>query len=177
MKKNKGFSLVELIIVIAIMAILAAAIAPALIRYIDKSRRADDVTAAGTINSSMTAALANEDIYDEIFKLDAGKIVMAAAEGAATWTVDTACGGANSQLAKEMNSSCKPPKIKYKKQIESGDTYTGATFTPAGWQVAVSKEGKPVVYIVGSGATGSTGAVFANANGVQLQPSIDKAYK
>ena len=62
MKKNKGFSLVELIIVIAIMAILAAAIAPALIRYIDKSRRADDVTAAGTINSSMSAALANEDI-------------------------------------------------------------------------------------------------------------------
>ena len=36
---NKGFSLVELIIVIAIMAILAAAIAPALTRYIDKSRR------------------------------------------------------------------------------------------------------------------------------------------
>ena len=37
MKKtnNKGFSLVELIIVIAIMAILAGAIAPALIRYID----------------------------------------------------------------------------------------------------------------------------------------------
>ena len=32
--KNIGFSLVELIIVIAIMAVLAAAIAPALIRYI-----------------------------------------------------------------------------------------------------------------------------------------------
>ena len=42
-KSNKGFSLVELIIVIAIMAILAAAIAPALIRYIDKSRKADDL--------------------------------------------------------------------------------------------------------------------------------------
>ena len=66
--KNKGFSLVELIIVIAIMAILAAAIAPALIRYIDKSRRADDVTAAGTVESSVSAALANEDAYDEAVK-------------------------------------------------------------------------------------------------------------
>ena len=64
--KNKGFSLVELIIVIAIMAILAAAIAPALIRYIDKSRRSDDVAAAETINTAAQAALANEEAYDEI---------------------------------------------------------------------------------------------------------------
>ena len=63
--KNKGFSLVELIIVIAIMAILAAAIAPALIRYIDKSRRADDVTAAGTIESAVLTAIANEKAYDQ----------------------------------------------------------------------------------------------------------------
>lgn len=35
---NNGFSLVELIIVIAIIAILAGAIAPALIRYIEKAR-------------------------------------------------------------------------------------------------------------------------------------------
>ena len=55
--KNKGFSLVELIIVIAIMAILAAAIAPALIRYIDKSRRSDDVAAGETINTATQAAL------------------------------------------------------------------------------------------------------------------------
>ena len=65
-KSNKGFSLVELIIVIAIMAILAAAIAPALIRYIDKSRKADDLQLAGNIASAASAALANEDAYAEI---------------------------------------------------------------------------------------------------------------
>ncbi len=43
------FSLVELIIVIAIIAILAASIAPALIRYIDKSQKANDVAAADAI--------------------------------------------------------------------------------------------------------------------------------
>ena len=66
MKKNKGFSLVELIIVIAIMAILAAAIAPALIRYINKSRKADDVTAAGVVATAVQSALANESAYDEV---------------------------------------------------------------------------------------------------------------
>ena len=62
-KNNKGFSLVELIIVIAIMAILAGAIAPALIRYIDKSRKSNDVSSAKTIKTAVETALGNEDIY------------------------------------------------------------------------------------------------------------------
>ena len=66
MKKtnNKGFSLVELIIVIAIMAILAGAIAPALIRYIDKSRKSNDVTSCKTIKTAVETALGNESVYE-----------------------------------------------------------------------------------------------------------------
>ena len=63
MKKNKGFSLVELIIVIAIMAILAAAIAPALIRYIDKSRRSDDVQTCNTVGKAVALAIATGEEY------------------------------------------------------------------------------------------------------------------
>ncbi len=63
-RKNRGFSLVELIIVIAIMAILAAAIAPALIRYIMKARKSDDRAAADSIGTALTAAYSeNEDVY------------------------------------------------------------------------------------------------------------------
>ena len=63
--KNKGFSLVELIIVIAIMAVLAAAIAPALIRYINKSRKADDIAAADAIGATFQSAMTeDEDMYD-----------------------------------------------------------------------------------------------------------------
>lgn len=58
---NHGFSLVELIIVIAIMSILAAAVAPAIIRYIDKSRKAVDVETAGVIFEAANLASVSSD--------------------------------------------------------------------------------------------------------------------
>ena len=58
---NKGFSLVELIIVIAIMAILAGALAPALIKYINKSRRSADISNADTIRTACQTAMSDED--------------------------------------------------------------------------------------------------------------------
>ncbi len=154
--KNKGFSLVELIIVIAIMAILAAAIAPALIRYIDKSRRGDDVQAAATINTAVTAVLANEDAYDAVAKSMDGSTVIASANahsagatfaGAATFTADL-----NSNLGGEA------PQVKYVKNFQSN--YTGTHV----WQVKVNTAGKPVVIL-------HTNSDF------ELQPTIHACYK
>lgn len=66
LKKNRGFSLIELIIVIAIMAILAGSLAPMLVRYIKKSRRSVDVDTAGKIQSVFTAAVADYDANTSI---------------------------------------------------------------------------------------------------------------
>ena len=65
-KNNHGFTLVELIIAIAIMAILAAACAPLLIRYIDKSRKAIDIENAEILYKAaeMAATSGNDDVID-----------------------------------------------------------------------------------------------------------------
>lgn len=59
MKKlnNKGFSLIELIIVIAIMAVLVAVIAPNLTSYLGSSKKKTDNNNADTIESAISAQL------------------------------------------------------------------------------------------------------------------------
>lgn len=57
---NNGFSLVELILVIAIIAILAGAIAPAVIKYIRKARASRATDEARVVVSAVEAALATK---------------------------------------------------------------------------------------------------------------------
>lgn len=59
---NKGFSLVELIVVIAIMAVLVGVLAPTLIRNVEKSRESSDLQTLDSIRSSVTTALSVEDV-------------------------------------------------------------------------------------------------------------------
>lgn len=65
-KNNKGFSLVELIVVIAIMAVLVVVLAPAYLRYVDKARLQKDVSAIGEVVQSIKIAAAEEDCIDAI---------------------------------------------------------------------------------------------------------------
>ena len=68
-KNNKGFSLIELIIAIAILIILTGLLAPQFMKYIEKSREAKDMQTLDTVYSSVQAALANEGAYDAIIEL------------------------------------------------------------------------------------------------------------
>lgn len=64
MKNNKGFSLVELIIVIAIMAILAGAIAPALLKYMEKAKEAADIKNMDSAVTVMNADYADSSLVE-----------------------------------------------------------------------------------------------------------------
>ena len=58
MKENKGFSLVELIITIAIMAVLIAVLVPVFIKYVEQSRRSRDIQTADQIREAFLADIA-----------------------------------------------------------------------------------------------------------------------
>ena len=64
--ENKGFSLVELIVVIAIMAVMAAVLAPSLLGYVERSRAQKDDSAMGELTNSIKLALADQDVFDEV---------------------------------------------------------------------------------------------------------------
>lgn len=63
-KNNKGFSLVEIIVVIAIMAVLMGILIPTLVKNVNKSKRSVDVEGAGEFAHSIQRVLtADPDIY------------------------------------------------------------------------------------------------------------------
>lgn len=61
---NKGFSLVELIVVIAIMAVLVGVLAPTLIRNVEKSRESTDLQNLDSIRQSVVTALSSESVAE-----------------------------------------------------------------------------------------------------------------
>lgn len=63
---NKGFSLVELIVVIAIMAVLVAVLAPQFTKYIDRSRQSNDATTVAGIVTAAEVAVTDRVDYPDI---------------------------------------------------------------------------------------------------------------
>lgn len=75
-KNNKGFSLVELIVVIAIMVVLIAVLGSTILGYVDKSKHAKDIQALDSVKTAVTAYVA-----------DAGSVIPAAASSTAGTTL------------------------------------------------------------------------------------------
>ena len=66
-KRNKlGFSLVELVVVIAILAIMTAVLAPTLLSYTERSRAQKDVSAMDEVTNAVFLSMTDTSVYDEL---------------------------------------------------------------------------------------------------------------
>lgn len=118
MKKtnNKGFSLVELIVVVAIMAVLMVVLAPQLLRYVERSRLQRDNSAIAEIANVIEIALADEAINADTPNGTTVTIVNAANTNAEVEFANDIAGATGTLLADELEAAI-------------GDTYTTSSTT------------------------------------------------
>lgn len=64
-KGNNGFSLVELVVVIAIMAVMVGVLAPLFLRYVDRARMSTDIQTVSTLCHAVQTYAADVDTHKE----------------------------------------------------------------------------------------------------------------
>ncbi|MEG1292995.1 MAG: prepilin-type N-terminal cleavage/methylation domain-containing protein [Clostridium sp.] len=144
-KNNKGFSLIELIIAIAILVILTGLLAPQFMRYMEKSREAKDMQALDTVYGAVQTALANEDAYKNVQDKDS---ILTELQGQGMKFSDIVA----SATATATDTTKAIPFTKEVYAITGGDiAWTSKAVTEAGGNeavfVAVDKDLKVTVWI------------------------------
>ena len=112
-KSNKGFTLVELIIVIAIIAVLSVVIAPQYIKYVEKSRLSVDDSVAAEVLHNVEVLAVDAAVYDKIANND----TVSFTDGGKVTCTD--CTELQTELQKVF-----PDNIVMKSKTRDGKTYT-----------------------------------------------------
>lgn len=153
---NKGFSLVELIVVIAIMAVLVGVLAPTLIGNVEKSRESTDLQNLDSLKGAVVTALANDTVSNKVsngatFTINGTKLEAVGSESE----------GAKKDLEKALEESI-PAGIKMKS--------AAAMVTDAKVYISISSTGVVEVYV-------ATKVGSANALPCNKTTSTDEGFK
>lgn len=124
LSNNKGFSLVELIIVIAIMAVLIGVLAPQYLKYVEKSKISSDADLVASIRSGLETMISDPD-----YTITDGSVTISGT-GITVSSFD-AQDSSGSVVATVMGSNWTNQKFKSKKYkaLSGGVTFTIASDT------------------------------------------------
>ncbi|MEG1992546.1 MAG: prepilin-type N-terminal cleavage/methylation domain-containing protein [Acetivibrio sp.] len=134
---NKGFSLVELIIVIAIMAILVGVIGSQAIPYLEKSRAAKDLQTLDTMYTAFQSAIIENEVEVEI-----GSTGISELPGYIAATPSTSTGVAKSVmelLGKGLDDDAEIKKVFKSKKAKKIDTAPVFSYKIATGEISVTK--------------------------------------
>lgn len=104
---NKGFSLVELIIVIAIMAVLVVVLAPQYLKYVERSRNSTDISNATAIVTALQVYAADPEANPAFAKGDEFDVAINAKGTASSVSAGAASEALTEAAIQISNLQCK----------------------------------------------------------------------
>ena len=149
---NKGFSLVELIIVIAIMAVLIGVLAPQYLKYVESSRLQKDNQAIAEIANSIKIAMADETINSSIS--NGANETFTVGSGTTTYTFG---GSGATALSTELSTV-----------VGTSVDLTSNTYSSAAPSIVVAKDSNGMVSVYAIGYKASSSATASTASDPQI---------
>ena len=123
-KNNKGFSLVELIVVVLIMAIIAVAMAPQVMKWVDNARIGTDVSTYDSMVANCQLALTDADTYDALYDATTAVTVkVSLGNSGVTFDPAIATGNASAALDAQLKAIMDANYATNCKSKVSGKTY------------------------------------------------------
>jgi type IV pilus assembly protein PilA len=132
---NKGFSLVELIIVIAIMAVLIGVLAPQYLKYVEKSRQSADLDNYEAMISAIETYAADPTVTS----WTDGKVTCSTTSVTADGSVASAFSDANINISSMKMKSTKYGTCEIEAKKNSTTGFIEFTFTNADVKAGVGR--------------------------------------
>lgn len=155
-KDNKGFTLVELVIVVAILAILVGLLAPQYTKYVEKSRKAADVSNIDSLVTAVKVAAADQDYADIIPETDTTVTITMTSSGT------TVLYGTSEDIESASSDGGKALKSAFTEY--AGDEWAETALKSKSWKSSDTENNPKIIATCTIKATGSVEVSYDPAN-------------